>query len=503
MKGLKNIRFKRAVLAIAALGFLAVCQESTWAGVQTRGVNVTYHTQEEIRAYEQQHRVSREAELIFQKEPVLEEPFEPGVLSDDTQQAALTMLKQIRYIAGVSDQVTLSEDYIKKANAASLINYLNDEMTHYPKQPQGVPDDLYQLAKDGARHSNLAWSSGAGSSLNEMLTHSWMSDEDSSNINRVGHRRWLIYPQLSEVGFGAVSGPRGSHSAVYVVGTKRANANQSGVAWPAQNMPTEYFGAEFPWSISMGHKINESAVQVILTRVSDRKSWYFSKERSDGAFFVNNDNYGQAGCIIFRPDPESIGEYRDGDVYEVVITGDTQPISYEVHFFNLMQLEGIHASYIGSSVELDDELSDLKNFIDVEAQYSDGMMRDVSDFTIEPCKMQVGNNQIRVTYQDKSAVVTVKAQPSDIRTASLKLKSGRKLILRFGSAVGADGYQVRYSTDKNFANARTKKVSATARKMVLKNLKKGRHYYFEIRAYGLDETGGRVYGNGYEIETQI
>lgn len=212
---------------------------------------------------------------------------------------------------------------------------------------------------------------------------------------------------------------------------------------------------------------------------------------------------GRLAALFFRPDPESIGEYRDGDVYEVVITGDTQPISYEIHFFNLMQLESIHASYTGSSVKLDDELSDLKDFIGVEAQYSDGLVQGVSDFTIEPCTMQVGNNQIRVAYQDKSTAVIVKAQPSDIRTASLKLKSGRKLILRFGSAVGADGYQVRYSTDKNFANARTKKVSATARKIVLKNLKKGRHYYFEIRAYGLDETGGRVYGNGCEIETQI
>lgn len=255
----------------------------------------------------------------------------------------------------------------------------------------------------------------------------------------------------------------------------------------------------------MGHKINESAVRVTLTRVSDRKSWYFSKERSDGAFFVNNDNLGQIGCIIFRPDPKSIGEYRDGDVYEVVITGDTQPISYEVHFFNLMQLEGIHASYTGSGVKLDDKLSDLKKSIDVEAQYSDGLVQDVSDFTMEPCKIRAGNNQIRVTYQDKSAVVAVKATPSDIRTASIvkseqKVTLDKKLTLHFSRALGADGYQVRYSTNKNFANARTKEVSAAKRKLVLKNWKKGRHYYFEIRAYGLDESGERVYSNGYKIK---
>ncbi|MDE6635932.1 MAG: hypothetical protein K2K09_04925, partial [Lachnospiraceae bacterium] len=59
----------------------------------------------------------------------------------------------------------------------------------------------------------------------------------------------------------------------------------------------------------------------------------------DGAFYVNNDNYGQKGCIIFRPD--DIEEYKAGDSYDVnIVTGlSSGDVSYTVNFFNLEYIE--------------------------------------------------------------------------------------------------------------------------------------------------------------------
>ena len=61
-----------------------------------------------------------------------------------------------------------------------------------------------------------------------------------------------------------------------------------GVAWPAQNMPVEFFGSSYPWSISMGKDVDKSAVKVTLIRQSDQKKWAFSEKKADGYFNVEN-----------------------------------------------------------------------------------------------------------------------------------------------------------------------------------------------------------------------
>ena len=105
-----------------------------------------------------------------------------------------------------------------------------------------------------------------------------------------------------------------------------------GVAWPAQNMPIEFFRDIYPWSISMGDIVDISKVKVTLVRKSDNKKWVFSKKTKNGYFNVENSNYGQKGCIIFRPDNIT---YKAGDKFTVTITGLEQTVSYEVKFFSL------------------------------------------------------------------------------------------------------------------------------------------------------------------------
>lgn len=158
-----------------------------------------------------------------------------------------------------------------------------------------------------------------------------MADDNASNIDRVGHRRWVLNPAMGKTGFGAVKGDKGTYSGMYSFDRSRSAA-QYGVCWPAQTMPLEFFEDDYPWSISMGTNVDASSASVTLTRKRDGQEWNFSPSQSDGVFYVNNEYYGQTGCIIFRPDEIS---YRDGDVFEVEITGLSQPVSYEVEFFAL------------------------------------------------------------------------------------------------------------------------------------------------------------------------
>ena len=71
-------------------------------------------------------------------------------------------------------------------------------------------------------------------------------------------------------------GSHGTYAAMYAFDNWYEPTDYYGVAWPAQNMPVEFFGSSYPWSISMGKEVDKSAVKVTLIRQSDQKKWAFS-----------------------------------------------------------------------------------------------------------------------------------------------------------------------------------------------------------------------------------
>ena len=63
--------------------------------------------------------------------------------------------------------------------------------------------------------------------------------------------------------------------------------------------------------------------------------------------------------------------------------------------------------------------------------------------------------------------------------------------MQFAPVAGADGYQVVYSTGKNFRKAKKKRVSGN--KTVLSGLRSGKVYYVKVRAFR-KQNGARIYG---------
>lgn len=179
--------------------------------------------------------------------------------------------------------------------------------------------------------SNLAWDSWQNTSLEHSILNVWMKDASASNIKALGHRRWILSPEMKRTGFGAVSGSRGTYNTMYVFDFGRKVKTNYQVAWPAQQMPVSYFPEGTPWSLSLGKVLNSEKIKVTLTRLSDNKVWNFSKKQADGAFYVNNDGYGQKGCIIFNP--KNIGHCKSGDKFIVKVSGAGKEISYIVNFF--------------------------------------------------------------------------------------------------------------------------------------------------------------------------
>ena len=85
----------------------------------------------------------------------------------------------------------------------------------------------------------------------------------------------------------------------------------------------------------------------------------------------------------------------------------------------------------------------------------------------------------------KISVAKVKGKPK------LKLKKG-KIKLTFKKVNGADGYEVRYATNKKFK--KSKKITVKAPKATLKKLKKGKKYFVKVRAFKRDASSQKVYG---------
>ncbi len=301
-------------------------------------IDVDYHTQEEIKAFINEH-PSSFLMPEYDSEPIKTAPYDPGSMKVSVLNDALNMLNQIRYIAGLSYDVGLKPEYIYEAQAATLINDINNSMTHSPSCPEGMSYELYYIACNGAAYSNLGMM--RNKSLAQVILSGWIWDSDYTNIPYVGHRRMALNPKMGATGFGQVG-----------IQTAMINDDKTGTvrgcitAWPAQNTPVSYFSNDEAWSYSSGETEDISKVAVTLTRTNTGESWYFSYSSSSGFFNVDNTNFGMKGCVVFMPYNIS---YAAGDTFEVKITGlSGGDVSYHVNFFDL---NSVGASVCDSSFD--------------------------------------------------------------------------------------------------------------------------------------------------------
>ena len=141
--------------------------------------------------------------LTYAETPNTENPYNIGMLSNETLQSGINILNHVRYIAGLSD-VALNDNYNKTAQAASVVIAADTTsiLNHYPEKPSDMSNDIYQLGAIGAKSSNIAWGSWSTYTLNDSIVNGWMDDGDPGNISRLGHRRWILNPSMGATGFG-------------------------------------------------------------------------------------------------------------------------------------------------------------------------------------------------------------------------------------------------------------------------------------------------------------
>ncbi len=308
------------------------------AGEASVGLGVASHTPGDIQAFVNAHPAYRNQVNLFSTAPS-DNPYSPGKLSAVNQQSALNMINQIRYIAGLGSDVGFYPEQEDAMAATALVIRLYSEqykaqngkdiLTHYPGRAAAIADAsydaLFSAGYTGAGKSNIAMGYTVTGSL-----LAYMSDSDDNNVKTVGHRRWILNPALGKTIFGA----NGRFSAMYAHDLSAAGG-ETKVAWPAQEMPLQFFNASDPWSLSFGKALTADGISVSLVRARDGKTWNFSTAAADGDFTVENSAYGQRGCVIFRP--SGLDGIAEGDVFDVSVTDGAagEVTRYTVHFFML------------------------------------------------------------------------------------------------------------------------------------------------------------------------
>lgn len=99
----------------------------------------------------------------------------------------------------------------------------------------------------------------------------------------------------------------------------------------------------------------------------------------------------------------------------------------------------------------------------------------------------VAPTQAPTTEAKKLGRVTIKKAKAGKKKVSLKLKKVK----------GANGYRIKYATNKKLKNAKTKMTKSV--NVVIKKLKKGKKYYFKAQAYKL-VNGKKLYGNWSKVK---
>ena len=266
----------------------------------------------------------------YAQQPHVGAPYALGCLDAATRQGAVNHVNCIRYIAGLPE-VAWDTAKEEAAQAGAVILARTRVLTHTPARPDDMSRELYQMAYNACKSSNIA-NAGRPNTLHNAITM-FLDDSDPTNIDELAHRRWMLNPAMGKTAFGLAD----TYCAMTAVDQSAPrNAAYDVVLYPAQVQPVSFFGADWAWTVSFAQGFNiNGAVKVVLVRRGDSRGWELtSRQGRDGILIRSTHGYGQPNCLIFRPNGFSVAA---GDVIDVQIEGVTRGgqahlVQYTVQF---------------------------------------------------------------------------------------------------------------------------------------------------------------------------
>ncbi|MBO4996717.1 MAG: leucine-rich repeat protein, partial [Lachnospira sp.] len=140
------------------------------------------------------------------------------------------------------------------------------------------------------------------------------------------------------------------------------------------------------------------------------------------------------------------------------------------HIFNRLSINGapLYIDYCWNA-DVGEKINNTTNlFLDISEM----------DFFPEHARPNIASQfQTRVDFNAQYPKMILKKP----QIYKVKNKSGNKVILQYKKVTGAEKYQIQYSQNKSFTKVKSLRVKGN--KVTIKNLKRGKTYYFRVRAY--------------------
>jgi hypothetical protein len=308
---------------------------------QSGSLTMSKLTQTEIVTLLNQNPVKTYSDSVFVTNPSTTAPYSTGALKQSVIQDTINRFNAWRTICGLPSVISDST-FNTIAQYGAVISGAQGDILHHPSKLANMSEEFYNNAYTACSSSNLAAGSYFISTIDDFF-----EDSDSSNIDTVGHRRWMLSTNLYRVGYGYTETDWSykRYHVLKVFDNSGAGCDYDFVSYPSSgNFPADIetaFNKNTAWSISFNPEKfqtpNSSDIKITLTNANG-KTWTFSTNDTQNYFTINTGNYARVkNCIIFRP--SGITKYEG--LYTVIIEGlkasNGQPINdfvYQVNFFN-------------------------------------------------------------------------------------------------------------------------------------------------------------------------
>lgn len=313
--------------------------------IETKGLTKTSPSEEKIKSYWLDYKsnadkkknykgldlsnipftYSFESPDLYEIKPNLENK-EEGRIRQSVIDDTIHIINTIRMSTGLSE-VHENKDLSVLAQKGAFINHLNDEIDHFPKTPINFNDDDPVIidGKKANASSNISEGYNVFNSIK-----SYMDDEDDTNKQVVGHRKWMLNPNMKEVGVGHV----GFFSSTYVASETNAGNNYEVIAWPSTIAVKEFVHTKAPFSVSFGNDLNADLENAKVKITDDKGNTYnYSK---DNGLYLSLDSHGNSKAMIFGTDiKKRTNNSFNIEIEGVKVNGSDYPITYNTKFVSL------------------------------------------------------------------------------------------------------------------------------------------------------------------------
>ncbi len=204
----------------------------------------------------------------FTAEASVEPPYKAGVLSPDTLETALKLTKLYRYLSGVPFADLRTDPVLCdiSAHGAVVLSKIGS-LTHHPDKPADMDAAFFKLAYAGCAEDNLFM--GNGNPLDAV--RGFMDDSDESNVDRVGHRQWVLSPGLQRIGFGSA----GRFVSMHVFdGNRQVKLDYNFIAFPGEGFyPRRLVEPHYAWSLHLNNAkaklANAGPIKIALRKLDE------------------------------------------------------------------------------------------------------------------------------------------------------------------------------------------------------------------------------------------